>query len=336
MTAGVPSPNIVQIVLGSDNLPLAKHLWSTVLGFAPAGDRITYTRHNGQVMGLGEWGGAAMLYMVGRQELLQLEFWTHSTPPQRALPVDWQPNDIGFCRLGISVPDFDDVLARLGELGVATITPPVEADGLRRVCFRDPTTGVPVEIMEEGAALPGERDRYHDAEPAVVYAAVSVADLDAALAFFGDVVGLERSDVTLHSADDEGLWGLPDAQRRVATLRGGTVFLEVVEYQSPAGGSPADDRLDRQGFKTIAVGHRDPALTGGVFERVRAAGFGWTVPEPASFIGGNHAIGVVTHRLKTLSVPHEVERQFGFSPEPQKWWRPPAHAAAEPHQIHRS
>jgi hypothetical protein len=27
--------------------------------------------------------------------------------------------------------------------------------------------------------------------------------------------------------------------------------------------------------------------------------------------------------MKTLSVPLEVERQFGFTPEPPKWWRPP-------------
>ena len=27
--------------------------------------------------------------------------------------------------------------------------------------------------------------------------------------------------------------------------------------------------------------------------------------------------------MKTLSVPLELERQFGYSPEPQKWWPPP-------------
>jgi hypothetical protein len=142
-------PKIIQIVMGSDNLPFCKHLYSTVFGFAGAGDRLTYTQHNGQVMGLGGWGGATILYMVGRQELLQLEFWTHSTPPQRAISPDWRPNDIGFCRLGISVPDFDGVLERLSGLGIATITPAIVVEGLRRVCFRDPTVGIPVEILED-------------------------------------------------------------------------------------------------------------------------------------------------------------------------------------------
>ncbi|QYE37121.1 hypothetical protein KZX46_22275 (plasmid) [Polymorphobacter sp. PAMC 29334] len=317
-------PRIVQIVLGSDDLPLCKHLYSTVFGFAGAGDRLTYTRHNGQVMGFGGWGGATILYMVGRQELLQLEFWTHTSPRQRAMSADWRPNDIGFCRIGISVPDFDGTLARLAEFGIATLTPPATSGGSRRVCFRDPTVGIPVEIMEEGPRLPGDRDRYHDLGPAVVYVAASVTDIDDAVGFFRDVVGLEPCDVQLHSSKDEALWGLPDAKRTVVTLRGGTTFLELVHYARPAGRArPLDDGLDRQGFKTIAVGSRDPLDTESVFRRVKAAGLGWTVAEPASFVGGNHVIGAVAHHMKTLSVPHEVERQFGFSPEPAKWWRPP-------------
>ncbi len=335
--ADVKGPRIIQIVLGSDNLPFCKHFYSTVFGFAGAGDRIAYSQHNGQVMGLGEWGGATMLYMVGRQELMQLEFWTHTCPPQRPLPADWRPNDLGFCRLGISVPDFDGTVARLLALGIPTLTPATTVGGLRRVCFRDPTVGIPIEIMEDGAALPGERDRYHDLEPAVVYAALSVSDLGESIAFFGDVVGLETTDIELHAPEEEALWGLAKARRRTAILRGGATFLELVHYETPAGRPrPSDDRLGCQGLMTVAVGYRDPAETGEIFERVKAAGFEWTVAQPASFIGGNHVIDAVAHRMKTLSVPIEVERQFGYSPEPPKWWRPPSDAAARSGIQHAS
>ena len=85
-SGGARTPNVVQIVLGSDDLPFSKHLYSTVFGFAVAGERLVYTEHNGQVMGFGGWGGATILYMVGRQEMLQLEFWTHTRPPQRPRP----------------------------------------------------------------------------------------------------------------------------------------------------------------------------------------------------------------------------------------------------------
>ncbi len=315
----------------SDDLPLAKHLYTTVFGFAGAGERLIYSRHNGEVMGLGGWGGASVLYMVGRQELVQLEFWTHTTPRQRPLPDDWRPNDIGFCRLGVAVADFDGSLERLAGLGVPTLTAPALVDGLRRVCFRDPTVAIPVEIMERGAGFPGECGRHHDLEPSVVYATASVPNLDEAVSFFRDVVGLPEANIELHAPDHEHLWGLPGARRRVATLRGGTVFLELAQYEWPAGRPrPLDDALDRQGLKTVAVGFRDPAETAGVFARVKAAGLDWSVPQPASHIGGNHAVGAVAHRLKTLSVPPELERQFGFSPEPPRWWSAPAPAERNP------
>ena len=41
---GVKSPHILQIVLGSDNLSLAKHLYSTVFGFAGTGERLVYSQ----------------------------------------------------------------------------------------------------------------------------------------------------------------------------------------------------------------------------------------------------------------------------------------------------
>jgi len=326
----VTGPSIIQLVLGSDNLPFSKHLYTTVFGFAGAGDRLVYSAHNGQVMGLGAHGGATVSYLVGRQELMQLEFWTHTTPPQWPLPADWRPNDIGFTRFGVCVSDFDGVLQRLDDVGMRTLTPPQQRDGLRRVCFRDPTLGIPVEIMEDGAALAGGRDRYHDLDPAVVYVTVSVTDLGEAVEFFADVVGLRRVEVELHQPRDEALWGLAGARRRTEVLAGGSTFLELVEYEWPAGRPrPLEDPLNAQGFKTVAVGYRDPAATGAIFERVKAVGLSWTVSEPASFIGGNHVIGAPAYRMKTLSVPLEVERQFGYSPEPPKWWRPPSTAQPE-------
>ena len=319
-------PNIVQLVLGSDNLPLCKHLYSTVFGFAGAGERLIYSEHNGQVMALGPRGGATVLYMVGRQELMQLEFWTHTTPPQMPLAAEWRPNDIGFCRLGIAVSDFSGTVARLSALGVQTLTAPVIVGGLRRVCFRDPTVGVPVEIMEEGCGLPGLRDHYHALDPAVVYVAVSVTDLEEARTYFSTVVGLEPVEGELHTPGHEALWGLPNARRRTALLRGGTTFMELVQYDSPAGRPCAlEAGLQRQGFKNIDVGLRDTAATAGVFRSVKHAGLSWTIAEPVSYIGGNHVIGAVAHQMKTLSVPLELERKFGYSQEPEKWWRPPGH-----------
>lgn len=110
-------PSIVQVVLGSDNLPLCKHLYGTLFGFAGAGKRLIHSKHNAQAMGLGPRGGAMALCMAGRQELTQLEFWTRTIPPQRPLPSKWRPSDIGFCRLGLSVPAFPGTPERHADAG---------------------------------------------------------------------------------------------------------------------------------------------------------------------------------------------------------------------------
>jgi hypothetical protein len=87
--------SIIPIAMGSDNLPLCNHMHATVFRFAGAGARLIYSEHNGQSMGLGQRGGAAVVYLVGRQEPRQREFWTHTPPRQRPLPEDWRPSDIG-------------------------------------------------------------------------------------------------------------------------------------------------------------------------------------------------------------------------------------------------
>ena len=310
--------------MGSTNVPLSKHIYHAVFGFADAGDRLDSTEYNGRGLGFDHRGVFSRVLMVGRQELVQIGFWNHSEPKQKPMAEDWRPNDIGYCRFGISVPDFDATLKRLTAEKIRTITRPVEVAGLRRVCFPDPTLGIPVEILEEGDALPGRRERYHDLTPAVVYATVSVTCLNEARGYFCDVVGLKRTSMDIHLPDHEKLWGLPNACCKTLTLRGeGSVFLEIVQYETPIGRPrPIDDRLNMTGFKTLGICHRDPKDTEALFHRVREAGLEWTVPDPPSFIPGNHVIGAVAHHMKTYSVPSEYERVFGFMPEKNRWAPP--------------
>ena len=150
----------------------------------------------------------------GRQDFVQLEVFHHTTPAQRPLPDDWRPSDHGWVRWGLAVPDFDAALERLRGMGIATLSEPAERDGLRRACFRDPDVGVIVEVMEDGAALAGGiRPRHYDLVPALVYAAVSVPDLDRARAFFVDTLGLaEEPAELLHDDASEALWGLEGAE----------------------------------------------------------------------------------------------------------------------------
>ena len=143
-----------------------------------------------QIQGLGDDCAFTLWWLVGRQDLVQLEFFHHTTPPQRAV-ADRAPNDLGWSRFGIAVPDFEPALERLAGLGVEPLSEPLVHDGLRRACFRDPYTGALVEVLEEGASTPGGiRPRFYDLVPAVVYATINVPDLAEARRFFVETLGL--------------------------------------------------------------------------------------------------------------------------------------------------
>src|SRR5436190_19234533 len=171
------STQLCQIALCSTDLPRSVQLYSEGLGFAEAGGKSLWGPRVAQIQGLGDDAAFTLWWLVGRQDLVQLEFFHHTTPPQRAV-ADRAANDLGWSRFGITLPDFDAALERLARLGVTPLSEPLVHDGLRRAAFRDPYTGAIVELLEEGAATPGGiRPRFYDLVPAVVYATLVVNDL---------------------------------------------------------------------------------------------------------------------------------------------------------------
>src|SRR5438067_11363885 len=206
-------PQLCQIAMCTADMPRSVRVYSEGLGFAESGGRLLWGERVARIQALptGDETAFTLWWLVGRQDFVQLELFTHATPPVRPLPADWRPSDLGWARFGVTVPDFDAALERLRALGVEPLTDPVEHDGLRRVCFREPGAEVIVELLEDGAAVPGGiRPRHFDLVPAVVYAAVSVADLERARRFFLDTMGLvEEPETVLHAPEHEALWGLP-------------------------------------------------------------------------------------------------------------------------------
>ena len=259
----------------SADLPHTLRLYTEVFGFADAGGRAFWGPWLG-VQALGPDAAALVWWLVGRQDFVQLEVFHHTTPAQRPLPDDWRPSDHGWVRWGLAVPDFDAALDRLRGMGIATLSEPAERDGLRRVCFRDPDVGVIVEVMEDGAALAGGiRPRHYDLVPALVYAAVSVPDLDRARAFFVDTLGLaEEPAELLHDDASEALWGLEGAACERFVVSGGDVSVEVVRYDDPPGRPrPPDSSLSDQGLMNLAVGFRERAELERLYERIVANGY---------------------------------------------------------------
>jgi catechol 2,3-dioxygenase-like lactoylglutathione lyase family enzyme len=311
------STQLAQIALCTTDVPRSVQLYTEAFGFAEAGGKVLWGQRVGQIQGLGDDAAFTLWWLVGRQDLVQLEFFHHTTPPQRAV-ADRAPNDLGWSRFGITVPDFEPALERLAGLGVTPLSEPLVHDGLRRACFRDPYTGTLVEVLEEGLATPGGiRPRFYDLVPAVVYATVNVPDLAEARRFFLDTLGLEEEPETdLHPPELEALWGLAGARREGFVARGGDVYLEVVCYLEPEGRPLPDDHLlSDRGFMNVAFGFREQDALAETYARVEASGYrdNFRMPNGA---GGTYVNDALGNTAELLIAGRELDPAFGFQPHP--------------------
>lgn len=312
-------PKLCQIAMCSGDVPRTARIYSEGLGFANSGGRLLWGERISKIQGLDEPDlTASVWWAVGRQDLMQIEFFEHTRPPQRPQPEDWRPSDHGWVRWGAVVPDFDAAVERLGALGVETLTAAIKVDGLRRVCFKEPAAQVIVELFEEGADTPGGiRPRFYDLVPAVVYATVSVADLDQGRRFFLDTLALEEDTHTvLHTPEHETLWGLEGALCESFLVRTDDVWIEVVRYDDPPGRPKPDGyRLSDQGFMNVAVGFRDGGQLRETYERVLANGYTATAEAPTDG-GGTYLYDDQGTSLELMISPRELDERFGFVPQP--------------------
>jgi catechol 2,3-dioxygenase-like lactoylglutathione lyase family enzyme len=309
MTA--PNARLVQIAMCSGDLPATTRLYEKALGFASAGGRPLWGERIARIQSLPSGADTALFiwWLVGRQDFVQLELFTHTTPVQRPRPADWRASDLGWVRWGVAVDDLDATLSRLARAGVQPLTEPVTSGGSRRVCFLEPGAAVLVELIEQPQPA---RPHFYDLSPAVHYVAVSVPELDRAVALF-DSVGLREAD-PLHRPEDEALWGLPGASSRSRVLTDGDIFLEIVQYDDPPGRAPAPGRLlSDQGFMNIALGFRERADLVAAFARLEAAGCTARSPLP-ELAGGTYVTTPDGLSLELLVAPRELDAGFGFAP----------------------
>lgn len=307
---------LVQVAFCTDDISRSARLYSEVFGFAPSGTLPFWGEWLARLQDLGGDASAVITWLVGRQDFMQLEFFHHTIPLQRPASRDRTPADHGWVRWGLAVPDFDAAIERLWAAGVDTLAPAMSYRGTRRACFRDPHTRVVVEILEDSASLCGGRPAHYDLEPAVVYAAVSVPDLDPAARFLGELAGLDEvdDDSALHSDDCEALWGLPGARCRRKLLSAGASFLELVEYESPRG-RPAQPGalLSDQGFMNVALGSRGRESVTAALVRMEAAGMTVVAPLPDWPAASTYVTGEGIS-LEIYTGSREFDPDFGFTP----------------------
>jgi len=271
----IHSVGLCQIAFSVQNLQSTHAWYRQVFGFLPAGGtRLFRGPLTARVQGL-PGVISTCWWLVDQQEFFQLEMFEFKRPEVRPLPADWRPCDVGYTTVGLHVSDFGATMARLETAGVRSIAPPLERNGARRVCVRDPE-GVLLEILEDDPRQPGLPPRPRPELPVTTrFVTVSVPDLERSRKFFIETLGLpEARGIALHMPEHEALWGLPGGHRRSSLLWAGDRLIELVQYIDPAGKPwPEGHRISDQGILNIALGFRDKKLFDAVYQRCLRAGY---------------------------------------------------------------
>ncbi len=302
-------PRIVQIAMCSTNVVRTVQFFSEGLGFVESGREGLWGAMLAQTQGLGDDMACIIWWMTGAQPFMQLEIFQHTDPVPSALPHDWRPSDLGWVRWGCAVPDFDAVLARLAALNVEPIAAPVRLAGRRRMAVRIPFVGTVLEIIEDDPDSGG-------ALPRVVYATLSVADLDAARRFWGGSMQVADSPSgTLHGPGPEALWGLDGADVERSLLPMHDCWLELVQYRSPVPRRREGYRLCDQGMQNIGIGFRTFAPLRALADRMEAAGGTLVLPRDveAGNLCGNYARTPDGHSFEAMAVPPAWDETLGFT-----------------------
>jgi catechol 2,3-dioxygenase-like lactoylglutathione lyase family enzyme len=222
----------------------------------------------------------------------QIELTDYLAPEGRPLPADFRSNDRWFQHLAIVVADMDRAYAHLRARNVrhASTGPQTlplsnpNAGGIRAFYFKDPD-GHPLELIWFPDAKGDPRWRSAASQnPAALFlgidhTAIVVADTDASLRFYRDVLGLRVAGASNNIGIEQArLNNVKDAHLRITGLRAQHgMGVELLEYLHPGPGRayPADaapnDLLhyetivgvgDLTGLRVAHTGPADPDQSG--------------------------------------------------------------------------
>lgn len=213
------------------------------LGFARVAPPEPVPVAQAEAMGLADRRAAQLRMRLGRQTVTFLA--VH--PPGAPYPADPAATDPFFQHLAIPVRAMDAAMARLAPLGPSPIsrggpqTLPASSGGVTAYKFRDPD-GHPLELIVFPEGAPGAR--WREAPGlflGIDHSAITVTDLDAALAFLTGPLGLTVSQRGLNQgAEQARLDGVADPQVDVIALEAPdpAPHVELLHYRRPPGRRP--------------------------------------------------------------------------------------------------
>jgi catechol 2,3-dioxygenase-like lactoylglutathione lyase family enzyme len=236
------------------DLDRAVAFYAEVLDFEPVAEKEVFGPEYERLAGVfGMRARVATLSLGG--ELIELT--EYLAPRGRAMPADSRGNDRWFQHIAIVTSDLDRAYARLRAHGVehASTGPQrlpdwnPSAGGIEAFYFRDPD-GHFLELIEFPDGKGDRRWQNGDGKLllGIDHTAIVVADTDASLRFYRDVLGLRVAGTSENwGPEQERLNNVFGARLRITTLRARRgPGIELLEYRTPRDGRPrpADARAN--------------------------------------------------------------------------------------------
>ncbi|MDP4006851.1 VOC family protein [Methylobacterium sp. NEAU K] len=245
------------------DLAVTEAFYRDGLGFARVAPPEPVPAAQAEAMGLAGPDATQLRMRLGEQVVTFLAV----DPPGAPYPDNPVATDPYFQHLAIPVRDMAAAMARLGRLGPTPISRggpqalPATSGGVTAYKFRDPD-GHPLELIVFPDGPPAERWRNAPGLfLGIDHSAITVTDLDAALAFLTGPLGLTEAQRGLNQGPEQArLDGLDDPLVDVIALepQAPAPHVELLHYRRPASRRPSrapfgpDDRASTRFVFTVA------------------------------------------------------------------------------------
>ena len=143
------APRICQLAMCTTDMARTVRRYIDGLGFIDSGAHVVSGKRVGELQELGDDVTALLWWLVGGEEMVQLELFRHSDPPIRRLPAEWLPSDLGWAGWSVAVGNLPATVERLRIGGVSVCDPTSEGGVLQTTFPAIPEIGVYVDIREE-------------------------------------------------------------------------------------------------------------------------------------------------------------------------------------------
>lgn len=269
------------------NMERAIKFYSDVLSFEKTTDQTVRDPNYLRLEGVPVEGARVVRMRLGEEYIELTQFLRTESRP---VPANSRSNDRWFQHIAIVVSDMRRAYERLHSAHIEEISlgpqrlPDwnVNAAGIEALYFRDPDRH-PLEIIH----YPADKGqaKWHARRDnlflGIDHTAIAVADTNASLRFYGDLLGFRVVGESDNSgAEQEHLSGVPGARVHITSLRAASgPGIELLEYRFPTNGRPvpADERA------TDLIHHETTLLTGSsdaAAEELRKSHISFVSPGP--------------------------------------------------------